>query len=134
MSGYPVIDDEKAGLIQAGQPGPDNSMDNVQSDKKAKIAELIRVLEMYEKPMVVKGSPKEQVMTCCEWFLFLLPNILLCALILPILGGTYTIGPYEAYVMTTFGKVLKVEKEQGFHLYWPYGVGKEMVSLALKTT
>merc|ERR1740139_1184341 len=123
MSGYPVIDDENAGLIQAGQPGPDNSMDNIQTDKKAKIAELIRVLEMYEKPM-----------TCCEWFLFLLPNILLCALILPILGGTYTIGPYEAYVMTTFGKVLKVEKEQGFHLYWPYGVGKEMVSLALKTT
>ncbi len=77
------------------------------------IGKAIGDIQVYEVPMKVRDSPEEQGLTCCEWVLFLLPNLLLCLLILPICAGAYTIGPFQTYVFTVYGKVVKTERDMG---------------------
>jgi hypothetical protein len=124
-------------MVATGQPvyhQANAPVNNEQMNRDHQIAATITALEMYQRPMVVQNSPKEQELTCLENFLFILPNILLGMFCLPILGGLYTVEPMQAVVMTTFGKVIGVEEEAGPQCTWWFGVNKEYVSTQLQTT
>lgn len=46
----------------------------------------------------------------------------------------FTVGPNEAYVFTSCGKIVKIEREMGVHWYWPFLSEKKVVHLEIKTT
>jgi hypothetical protein len=94
---------------------------------------MMKVLESaQEEPMVIENSPSETPMTGCENCFFYFINVffgVISAGLIICCGGLYTVEPLEAVIITAFGKILHVEKEQGLHCFLPCCTWRRKVSI-----
>jgi len=88
-----------------------------------------------DEGMTLDNSPAETPLSGCESCLLVFLNIIGITLfaLLPLCCGFYSVEPLEAVIITAFGKVVHVEKEQGLHWYWPCFKTLSKISLKVQT-
>ena len=90
--------------------------------------------ENQEDGIILKNSPSQLKLSCCENFIFYLDNMLwgICSLGLVFLCGFYTVNQMSATIISTFGKILHVEFEPGLRWYTIIRTNKQIVDLRVK--